>query len=389
MPEPTAVRAVKAELEHELFESVIPFWERYSPDRKHGGYYNHLDHDGRVYDPTKNVWLQARQVWMFSKLYHTVEPKPRWLELAQLGMDFLREHAVTPEGLVYFSLTADGQPIYRQRKLFAECFYAQALAEFARAASQPPLAQAAREMFERIWEMVEHPVKTGRPALAGAPALLPLAVPMIVLNLIDEIAGEGFSAYQAQVDYCIRRIRLHFVAGKLYEHVGPDGELRPELAAGRLLNPGHALEAGWFLLQWAKRLNDAALTRLAGSIIRGSFETGWDNTHGGLFYFLDAEGYSPVQLEWDMKLWWPHCEAMAAFLLLYAAERDPADWERFVQVKDYALAHFRDPAQGEWFGYLNRRGEVTHRFKGGDYKGCFHLPRALWLCGRVLDELAG
>jgi len=31
---------------------------------------------------------------------------------------------------------------------------------------------------------------------------------------------------------------------------------------------------------------------------------------------------------------------------------------------------------------------VTHRFKGAPYKGCFHVPRALWLCIQLLDELA-
>ncbi len=387
MPDARALQALKGEFENELFESVIPFWERHSPDHAHGGYFNHLDRAGRVYDPTKNVWLQARQVWMYSKLYNDVEPNPRWLELARLGMDFLRKHALAPNGRVYFALTADGQPIYQQRKLFSECFYALALAEHARAAGDPRLAQAARAMFATIWEMVVDPAKMGRPALAGDPALQSLAVPMIVLNLIDELAGDDFAAYQPQVDDCIGRLRHHFAGGKLYEYAGPAGELRPDLAQGRLLNPGHAIEAGWFLLRWAARLNDAALTQLAAEIIRQSFDLGWDAEHGGLLYFLDAEGGSPIQLEWDMKLWWPHCEALVALLMLYSLERDPADWERLVRAKDYAFAHFPDRTHGEWFGYLNRRGEVTHTFKGGPYKGCFHVPRALWLGWRLLDQL--
>ena len=81
MPDARALQALKTEFETELLESVIPFWERHSPDRAHGGYFNHLDRAGRVYDPTKNVWLQARQVWMFSKLYNDVEQHPRWLDL--------------------------------------------------------------------------------------------------------------------------------------------------------------------------------------------------------------------------------------------------------------------------------------------------------------------
>lgn len=387
MVEPDEIEHLKTQFAEELFESVLPFWERHSPDWKHGGYFNHLDYDGKVYDPSKNVWLQARQVWLFSKLYNEVEQNPNWLVLAKMGMNFLRENAVTPTGRVYFSLTADGKPIYQQRKIFAECFYAMALAEYGRASGNWQRVQEARHMFDLVWEMVLHPEKAGRPLLAGTPALQPLAVPMIVLNLIAEIAGDDFDEYREQVNFCIGRIKQHFVDGKMYEQVRPEGQPMLELSQGRLLNPGHAIEAGWFLLDWAERLNEPALHKISLAIIRESFAVGWDETYGGLYYFLDAGGFSPTQLEWDMKLWWPHCEAMVAFLRLYYLEREQADWDVFIQVKKYAFAHFSDAEHGEWFGYLNRRGEVTQRFKGGPYKGCFHVPRALWLCWRMLSEL--
>jgi N-acylglucosamine 2-epimerase len=388
MPEPREIQQLKAQFEHELFESVLPFWERHSPDREHGGYFNHLDYDGVVYDPTKNVWLQARQVWLFSKLYNAVEQNPNWLELAKLGMDFLRKYAAAPTGRVYFSLTADGQPIYQQRKIFSECFYAMALAEYARAAANPKLLQEACRLFDLIWDMVLHPSKVGRPILEGTPRLQSLAAPMIVLNLIAEIAGDDLGQYREQAAFCIAQIEQHFVEGKVYELIGPKGRLVPELAQGRLLNPGHAIEAGWFLLEWAARLNDPALQTRSFEIIRQSYTAGWDQEQGGLFYFLDAGGFSPTQLEWDMKLWWPHCEAMVAFLMLYSLARERSDWDTFIEVKEYAFSHFSDSEHGEWFGYLNRRGEVTQRFKGGPYKGCFHVPRALWLCWRLLADLS-
>ena len=31
----------------------------------------------------------------------------------------------------------------------------------------------------------------------------------------------------------------------------------------------------------------------------------------------------------------------------------------------------------QWFGYLTRDGKVFNECKGGNYKGCFHVPRAL------------
>ena len=64
-------------------------------------------------------------------------------------------------------------------------------------------------------------------------------------------------------------------------------------------------------------------------------------------------------------------------------------WTRFEQAAEYALAHFSDAAGGgEWYGYCDRDGRVTHPFKGGPYKGCFHVPRALLKCEAVLERLA-
>ncbi len=49
--------------------------------------------------------------------------------------------------------------------------------------------------------------------------------------------------------------------------------------------------------------------------------------------------------------------------------------------------HFPDPANGEWFGYLNRRGEVLLRLKGGKWKGCFHVPRGLFRCWQEFEKI--
>jgi N-acylglucosamine 2-epimerase len=96
---------------------------------------------------------------------------------------------------------------------------------------------------------------------------------------------------------------------------------------------------------------------------------------------MDVEGFDPVQLEWDMKLWWPHCEAMVAYSLLYRHTGEDKYLQKFFEVTDWTLKHFADNEgeHGEWFGYLNRAGERTCRIKGGPYKGCFHVPRALFL----------
>jgi N-acylglucosamine 2-epimerase len=385
---PLNTTALRTRYETELFERVIPFWERHSGDTQNGGYYNCLDRQGRVFDRTKHVWLQGRQAWMFSKLYRTVEQRPAWLRMARSGIDFLQKHAVRDDGRVYFSLTAEGRPVYMQRKIFSECFYAMALAEYGRAADLDQYVLEAERQLERIWGWAFDWTRVGRPAYPGAPAAQMLAVPMILLNLIEEIAGNQHTRYRTEIDECIRLIGLHIdeEAKVVLENVAPDGG-RLDSPEGRLINPGHAIEAGWFLQHWAGSLGRTDLSETAMNMVRWSFDRGWDVENEGIFYFLDVEGRDPVQLEWFMKLWWPHCEALYAHLLNYSLTAEDRDLQAFQMVDAYTFSHFPDPEFGEWYGYLDRQVRPTHTFKGGPYKGCFHVPRALWLCWNLLTEM--
>ena len=125
-----------------------------------------------------------------------------------------------------------------------------------------------------------------------------------------------------------------------------------------------------------------------------AFDYGWDKNeekapNGGILYFLDSsKKFSPMELEWDMKLWWPHTEAMIAFAMAYEKTGDEEMWNRFKKVAEYSMKTFKDQENnGEWFGYCNRRGEISHRFKGGPYKGMFHVPRSLWMCVLIMDKI--
>lgn len=78
---------------------------------------------------------------------------------------------------------------------------------------------------------------------------------------------------------------------------------------------------------------DAQLKQVAiEQFIERPYSYGLDHLHGGLFYFLDIGGYPPTQLEWPMKLWWVHCEAMLAFLKAYQATKVTKYWAMFTQM---------------------------------------------------------
>ena len=50
-----------------------------------------------------------RQVWMFAKLYESVQTEQKWLDIARSGVKFLRKHAKTEGHRVYFATDRQGR----------------------------------------------------------------------------------------------------------------------------------------------------------------------------------------------------------------------------------------------------------------------------------------
>lgn len=144
----------------------------------------------------------------------------------------------------------------------------------------------------------------------------------------------------------------------------------------------------WFCMDLGVRLGRRDVIDKAVDITLTMLKYGWDEQYGGIFYFMDRKGCPPLELEWDQKLWWVHMETLISLLKGYKLTKRPECLEWFEKVHDYAWSHFKDTEAPEWFGYLNRRGEVLLPLKGGKWKGCFHIPRGLFQCWQVLESLA-
>ena len=373
-----------------LLEDVVPFWLRHSLDHEYGGYLTCLDRDGSVYDTDKAMWLQSRQVWLLSKLYNTVEPREEWLDAAKLGYDFIIRHGFDVDGRMFFLVTREGKPLRKRRYLFTETFGVIACAEYAKATGDEAALQRARALYRLVIELYRSPDKLPPKVYPQTRRTKALAMPMILLATTQELRQvDQDPLYKEVVDGALDEILNHFLKPEehaLHETVGPSGE-RLDSPAGRCVNPGHSIEVAWFMLHEAIYRQDSALQEAALNILRWSLDWGWDERYGGLYAFVDIEGKPPEQLEWDMKLWWPHTEALYATLLAYYLTKDSfySDW--YEKLHAWSFEHFADPEYGEWFGYLHRDGSIALTLKGSIWKGAFHVPRALWLCMRLLAKM--
>jgi N-acylglucosamine 2-epimerase len=373
-----------------LLEDIVPFWIRHSGDYEQGGYFTCLDTEGKVYDTDKFMWLQCRQVWCFSMLYNKVERKQEWLDFAQHGADFVLRHGRDKEGNWYFSLDRDGRPLVQPYNIFSDCFATVAFGQLWLATGNSEYAEVARNTFYNILRRSENPKGVYSKQVSGTRSLAGFSLPMILCNLVMEIeALLPSDLFRQTIDQGIDTVMNKFYRpdlGLIIENVSPDGSLSDSFE-GRLVNPGHGIEAMWFVMDLAAKFNIEGLMQKARDIVLSTLENAWDRKYGGIFYFLDVKGYPPQQLEWDQKLWWVHIETMISLAKGFLHTGDMRCWEWFGKIHAYCWDHFVDKERGEWFGYLNRQGEVLLPLKGGKWKGCFHVPRGLYQLWMTMDKI--
>lgn len=384
-------KQLAAQYKSELLDKVIPFWLEKSQDLEHGGYFTCLERDGEVYDTDKFVWLQGREVWMFATLYNKVEKRQEWLDCAIQGAEFLKKHGHDGNLNWYFALDREGNPLVEPYNIFSYTFAVIAFGQLSIATGNKEYADIAKRTFDIVLSKVDNPKGKWNKAAPGARALKSFALPMILCNVALEIEPLLDADFMQQtIDTCIHEVMEVFYRpelGLIVEHLSTDGEL-VDCFDGRLLNPGHAIEAMWFVMDLGKRLGRQDLIEKAVKIALNEAEYGWDKVHGGIFYFMDRLGRPCQQLEWDQKLWWVHIETLITMLKGYQLTGNAQCLEWFERVHNYVWTHFTDKEYAEWFGYLNRQGEVLLSLKGGKWKGCFHVPRGLFQCWQILEDLA-
>ena len=153
------------------------------------------------------------------------------------------------------------------------------------------------------------------------------------------------------------------------------------------------MEAAWFVMLEGILTDNKEAVEAGKKIIDITLPLGWDEQFGGIKAFTDVSGKPPVQLEWDMKLWWPQCETIIAARLAYSIFGDEKYLNLYRTLEDYCKKYFVDEKFGEWYGYLHYDNTVSTTLKGNIFKGPFHIPRlymimSLFEDGRSIEEYA-
>jgi N-acylglucosamine 2-epimerase len=373
----------------ELISNVLPFWEKHSIDKEFGGYFTCLERDGSVFDTDKFMWLQGRQIWTMSTMYDRVESREDWKAIAEYGARFILDHGRDAQGDWYFALDRAGKPLVQPYNIFSDCFATMGLASLYKITNKDEYAQVAVDTFNRILERQNNPKGKYSKAYPGTRNLKGFSLPMILSNLSLELEHlVGTQTVETLIDEIIHEVMEVFYqadSGLIMESVHLDGSFS-DTFEGRLVNPGHIIEAMWFMMDLADRRQDSVLMNKCIAIALRALEYGWDEQYGGILYFKDILNRPTQQLEWDQKLWWVHLEALVCMAKGYAYTGNEKCKAWFEKLDAYTFTRFSDPEYGEWYGYLNRQGEPLLTLKGGKWKGCFHVPRALLKVYEAIEQ---
>lgn len=372
----------------DLLENILPFWMKDAIDTVNGGIYTQLDKEGNVYGYEKSVWFQGRALWTFAKAYNTVEKDPAFLAAAENIYRFLPA-CTDADGRMFFTVTADGKELQKRRYYFSETFAAIGCAELYKATGREDVLKGAETYFDVAYECFtgvrKNPPKVN-PANSGMKALSPVMIMLSTAQTMRSLHTANEEKYNAICAACLNEIlNGGFLTPKgLHESVSTNGDT-VDTPAGRVINPGHSLEAAWFVMLEGILTNNQDAINKGKEIIDSTLPLGWDEKHGGIIAFCDIDGKPPMQLEWDMKLWWPQCEAMIALRLAYLQFGDEKYREWYETIKTYCEQYFVDSKDGEWYGYLHYDNTVSTTLKGNIFKGPFHIPR-LYMIMTVMDE---
>ena len=234
-----------------LLCDVVPFWMEYGLDKEYGGIMTGVDRQGRRIDTDKGVWQQGRFAWTLGFLANHVERRPEWEAAAKGTLEFLRKYCYDPkDGRMYFHVTRRGDPIRKRRYAFSESFMCIACGEYARLTGSDEYADLARKTYQIYGDHVDYP-----PKFTDIRPKRGLGHPMINIVTCQRLRESiGYEEANDRIDQAIADIVKYHMKPDLrcvMETVAPDGTIIDHIDE-RTLNPGHAIEGAWFIMNEGK-----------------------------------------------------------------------------------------------------------------------------------------
>lgn len=365
-------------LRDHVVQDILPFWRRYSIDRKNGGYNTTLARDGSPSeDAKKNLSMQARMIDAFTA-GSVLADRTENLACARHGFDFLSEVMYSSTENRWFTVVEkDGTPEAEYIRAFDLTAVVHALSNFSvMTGDGEPLAMAVQTFeqlelffrdkthggyFDRLdseWR-VERRTKSLDVHLHAIEAMF---------ALIDAMPGESdcIQPLRRTLDLLMKKTNGEIPIEK-YTH---DWLLLEDHEP--VVHYGHLFKAAWLYLEAYRRTRVITYLEFARHLLEHAIRFGLDPTGKGVFETGTPNG----EMLNARHTWWAQCNAIAALSRAWAMTGEEEYGTLLARLTEYCFKNFSDPQYGEWFALLGSQNEVLDPRKGHDRKCAYPLVQS-------------
>mgnify|MGYP003651850824 CR=1 FL=1 len=376
-----------------LLEQVMPFWEPLF-DEQHGGLFTCVTDAGEIVSEEKWLWSQWRAVWVCARIFNTIDSDPKWRDRALRIAEFCCRHGwLRSESGWALLLDREGAVKRGYESIYVDAFAVYGLSELARATGDSSWIQRAEDTASAAMERIE---QTGDQLphfpYGIRPGTKPHGVPMIwSLKLATLGSASGNSQWFDRVREMLVEIDEDFLIPS-EDRIGETAWRDPRQDHPPLVSatvPGHVIEGLWFRrVVEAGGVGEVTSPAEIWRRVLRHLELGWDRAAGGgLLLAVDASGEVAAE-GWplpDLKLWWPHTEALVAVLMAWQETGETQWLEWYQRLWAFAAEHFVDWTHGEWRQKLDRDLSPFSGTVALPVKDPFHLPRSLIMQIEMLE----
>ena len=397
------LRTLRKEIRAELFDRVLPFWDRHGIDHERGGFMCALNYDGSLRHTNKYHWYQGRGIWVYSYLFNHFGRDEKHLEIARQAKNFLLQHAIGADGWWAEALTQDGTVIKPfQGDVYGMFCAAEGLQEFAWATQDDESRERARQLLIKLFGLVSQP--DYQDLYAPQKGYRVQGVWMYLLQACTQYLRRWEDRdLERYAEYSVNAImKKHFNPdiGLVNEYVAFDFSHPPEIA--NLCLVGHCVQAFWMVLDEALRRKDTALVDTCCELTRRHLDVGWDHVYGGLVEWVNVDQrthqwgpqqFGDVTIDLQMvgeynylKSFWSLNEVMLTTMVIYELRRSAWAARYFRLARDVVDRKFSRHRQGQ-ATYVLAADRKMERNPTGTRQDNYHPPRRMMRNLLSIDQI--